>query len=241
MCIRDRTWLRYRKEYHVARGKASVELERRLATDARIRDPVLLRKAGVAALITLALFFVGDYFHMPPSVAALIGAVILLIWTRPDINEMLAEVDWTTLVFFMALFIVVGALQDTGVIQVVASAIGHLAGGRLAAAILLLLWVPAIGSAIVANIPFAAAMLPVAAYLTRTIPGAGNNVLYWALALGTCLGGNATTIGAAANIITVGISDRAGYRITFTEFLKVGVPVTFVILVISTIYLLVRY
>jgi Na+/H+ antiporter NhaD/arsenite permease-like protein len=107
--------------------------------------------------------------------------------------------------------------------------------------VLLILWVPAIGSAIVANIPFAAAMLPVTAYLSHTIPGAENNVLWWALALGTCLGGNATVIGAAANIITAGISDRAGYPLTFKRFFKVGTPITFVILLLSMVYLLVRY
>jgi len=141
----------------------------------------------------------------------------------------------------MALFILVGALQDVGIIQVVAEAIKGLAGDSLTVAVLLILWVPAIGSAITENIPFTAAMLPVTAYLSHTIPGAENNVLWWALALGTCLGGNATVIGAAANIVTAGISDRAGYPLTFKGFFKVAAPVTFAILLISTAYLLIRY
>jgi len=231
----------YRRAYAQAPTEPSAALIARLAETSRITDPALLRRSAIAAVLTIVLFFVGDLFHMPPAVAALIGATLLMIWARPGITEMLEEVDWTTLVFFMALFMLVGALQDVGVIQVVAEAIEGLAGDSLTMAVLLILWVPAVGSAIVANIPFAAAMLPVTAYLSHTIPGAENNVLWWALALGTCLGGNATIIGAAANIITAGISDRAGYPLTFKGFFRVGAPVTFVMLLVSMVYLLVRY
>jgi Na+/H+ antiporter NhaD/arsenite permease-like protein len=231
----------YRKAYAQAPREPSAALIAHLDKTSRITDPVLLRRSTIVATLTIVLFFIGDVFHMPPAVAALIGAAVLLVWARPGIAEMLGEVDWTTLVFFMALFMVVGALQDVGVIQVVAEAIKGLAGDSLTVAVLLILWVPAIGSAIVANIPFAAAMLPVTAYLSHSIPGAGNNVLWWALALGTCLGGNATVIGAAANIVTAGISDRAGYPLTFKGFFKVAAPVTFAILLISMAYLLIRY
>ncbi|MGA9347207.1 MAG: ArsB/NhaD family transporter, partial [Anaerolineae bacterium] len=231
----------YRKAYAQAPTEPSAALIARLDETSRITDPVLLRRSAIAAALTIVLFFIGDVFHMPPAVAALIGATVLLVWARPGITEMLGEVDWTTLVFFMALFMLVGALQDVGVIQVMAEAIKGLAGDSLTVAVLLILWVPAVGSAITENIPFAAAMLPVTAYLSHTIPGAENNVLWWALALGTCLGGNATVIGAAANIVTAGISDRAGYPVTFKGFFKVGAPVTFVILLVSTAYLLVRY
>jgi len=231
----------YRGAYAQVPTEPSAALIARLAETSRITDPALLRRSAIAAALTIALFFVGDLFHMPPAVAALIGATILLVWARPGITEMLEEVDWTTLVFFMALFMLVGALQDVGVIQVVAEAIEGLAGDSLTMAVLLILWVPAVGSALTENIPFAAAMLPVTAYLTHTIPGAENNVLWWALALGTCLGGNATVIGAAANIITAGISDRAGYPLTFKRFFSVGALVAFVMLLISTAYLLIRY
>lgn len=235
------TWFIYRRAYAQVPTEPSSALVARLAETSRITDPPLLRRSAIAAALTIVLFFIGDLFHMPPAVAALIGATLLMIWTRPSIEEMLQEVDWTTLVFFMALFILVGALQDVGIIQVVAEAIKGLAGDSLTVAVLLILWVPAVGSAITENIPFAAAMLPVTAYLSHTIPGAENNVLWWALALGTCLGGNATVIGATANIVTAGISDRAGYPLTFKGFFKVAAPVTFVILLISTAYLLVRY
>jgi Na+/H+ antiporter NhaD/arsenite permease-like protein len=231
----------YRRAYAQAAAKPSSTLIAHLAETSRITDPALLRRSVIVALLTIVLFFISDLFHMPPAVAALIGATLLMIWARPGMTDMLEEVDWTTLVFFMALFILVGALQEVGIIQVVAEAIESLAGERLTVAVLLILWVPAIGSAVTENIPFATAMLPVTAYLSHTIPGAENNVLWWALALGTCLGGNATVIGAAANIITAGVSDRAGYPITFKGFFRVGAPVTFAILLISTAYLLIRY
>jgi Na+/H+ antiporter NhaD/arsenite permease-like protein len=235
------TRLIYRQAYAQTPMEPSAALIARLEATSRITNPTLLRRSMIAAALTIVLFFIGDVFHMPPAVAALIGATLLMIWTRPSIEEMLQEVDWTTLIFFMALFILVGALQDVGVIQVIAEAIGRLAGDSLTVAVLLILWIPAVGSATTENIPFAAAMLPVTGYLSHTIPGAENNVLWWALALGTCLGGNATVIGAAANIVTAGISDRAGYPLTFKRFFRVAAPVTFVILLVSTAYLLVRY
>ncbi len=234
-------WIVYRGEYRQARTGHSSTLEAHLAEAARISDPVLLRKALLLAVITLMLFFLGDWLEMPPAVAALIGSVGLMVWARSSVHDMIQEVDWTTLLFFMSLFILVGALEDVGAIQVVSEAIGNLAGDNLSLAVLLMLWVPAVGSALTENIPFAAAMLPVAGYLTQKIPGADNNVLYWALALGTCLGGNATTIGAAANILTAGIAERAGYPLSFKDFAKVAVPITFVILLASMVYLLLRY
>jgi Na+/H+ antiporter NhaD/arsenite permease-like protein len=234
-------WLIYRREYRRTRGAPSATLAARLAEDSRITDPMTLRRAGVMAIVTLLLFFVGDLFAMPPAVAAMIGAVGLMIWTRPNVHDMIQEVDWTTLLFFMSLFILVGALQDVGAIQLVAEAISDVAGDSLAQAIALMVWVPAIGSAITENIPFTAAMLPVTGYLTQTVPGAGSQVLWWALALGACLGGNATLVGAAANIVASGVSERAGYPLPFKDFAKVGIPTTFVILVIATAYLLVFY
>ncbi len=234
-------WFLYREDYRQGHTSRSGTLETHLAEAAQISDRALLRKAGIMAIITLALFFLGDLLKMPPAVAAMVGAVGLMMWARPSVHDMVQEVDWTTLLFFMSLFILVGALEDVGAIQVIAEAIGNIAGDSLSMAMLLMLWVPALGSAVTENIPFTAAMLPVAGYLTQTVPGASNGVLYWALALGADLGGNATTIGAAANIVTAGIAERAGYPLSFKGFAKVGVPTTLVMLLLSTLYLLVRY
>lgn len=231
----------YGKEYAKSHEMASPALLERLREDARITDPGTLRKALIVGGVTLVLFFLQDLFGMPPSVVALLGATGLLVWVRPDIHDMLQEVDWTTLVFFMGLFIVVGGLEDVGLIRIIAQFIGAVAGGNLVLATLLMLWVAGVASSVVDNIPFTAAALPIAAFLSRTIPGAENNVLYWALAVGACFGGNGTVIAAAPNVVTAGMADRAGYHLSFGHFLRVGLPTTFVTISMAMVWILIRY
>jgi len=156
-------------------------------------------------------------------------------------HRMLHEVDWTTLVFFIGIFVVVGGLEETGVIAWLATLIGDLAGTSLTLATVLMTWIAGVVSALVANIPFTVAALPIADYLTATVPGAQNGVLYWALILGADLGGNATYLGSAPNIVALGLLSQAGYRLSFGRFMRDGVPVTFVTLVLATIWLLIRF
>jgi Na+/H+ antiporter NhaD/arsenite permease-like protein len=233
--------LRYRREFLSSRQRLSPTLVAQMEASARITDALLLRKALLVGLLTIILFFIGDLFELPPSVIALTGAAALIVWVRPDMHRMLREVDWTTLVFFIGIFIVVGGLEETGVIDSVAGAIGDLAGDRLTAASVLMIWVPGVASAIVANIPFTVAALPIADYLTVSIPGAENQVFYWALILGADLGGNATYLGSAPNIVAVGLLAQAGYRLTFGRFMRDGVPVTVATLLLATVWLLLRY
>ncbi|MFN2218936.1 MAG: SLC13 family permease, partial [Anaerolineae bacterium] len=233
--------LLYRREFAGARERISPALVARLEADAHITDRSLLVKTGLVGAFTLVLFFTGDFFGMPPSVIALTGAAILIAWVRPDMHRMLHEVDWTTLIFFIGIFIVVGGLEESGVISWLAGRIGDMAGNSLAMATILMVWIPGIASGVVANIPFTVAALPIADYLTSTIPGAENNVLYWALILGADLGGNATYLGSAPNIVAVGLLAAAGYRLSFGRFMRDGVPITLVTLVLATLWLLVRY
>ncbi len=233
-------WL-YRSEFARQRESTSESLMIRLEKGARITDPKLLWKSLILFSLTMILFFVEDLFHMPPAVVAILGSTALLLWTRPTMGDMLREVDWTTLVFFMGLFMMVGAIQEVGLIQLVAEWVSQIAGGNLLLATMAIIWVSAMASAVVANIPFAAAFVPVAVYLSQSIPGAENNVLYWALALGAGLGGNATYIGSAPNIVAAGILDRAGYRLSFKDFSRVGVPATFVTILILTLWIIIRY
>ncbi len=233
-------WL-YRTEFDRESKPPSAALIAKLEADARITDPTLLRKSLLLFGATLVLFFVGDLFQMPPVVVTILGSTALLLWVRPDVSHMLREVDWTTLVFFMSLFMMVGGIQEVGLIQLIAESVKGIAGDSLLLATLLIVWVSAIFSAIVANIPFTAAIVPVTVFLTQTIPGAENNVLYWALALGAGLGGNATYIGSAPNIVAAGIMDRAGFRLKFEDFSRVGVPVTFVTILVPTLWILIRY
>jgi len=159
----------------------------------------------------------------------------------PDVEEMLRVVDWTTLMFFIALFISVGALQEVGLISFIAAGIGNLVGTSLLAAVLVLVWSAALLSGVIDNIPFAATMLPVVAYLTRIVPGAESNVLWYALSIGAAMGGNSTLIGSSPNLVTAGISERAGFRITYLEFLKIGLPATIITVAVGTVWLVIRF
>jgi Na+/H+ antiporter NhaD/arsenite permease-like protein len=164
------------------------------------------------------------------------------VLSRADVVKILLnEVEWPTLVFFCGLFVVVGAAVETGVIDAIANLVAIYSGGNLTVAILLVLWISAIASAFVDNIPFAATMLPIVGYLTQVIPGADSMVLWWALSIGACFGGNGTLIGASANVVTAGLCERAGFPITFNEYLKVGMPIMLMSIVVASIYILIVF
>jgi Na+/H+ antiporter NhaD/arsenite permease-like protein len=174
-------------------------------------------------------------------VTALMGATALLVWIRPDIEEMIEAVDWTTLVFFISLFVVVGAIQEVGLISLIATYIGKLVGTNLIVAMVVVIWLSGILSTVVANIPFTAAMLPVVAYLSATIPGAENKVLFYCLSVGSAMGGNGSLIGASANMVTAGIAERAGHPITYMYFFRKGFPAMALTLALATAWLFIRF
>jgi Na+/H+ antiporter NhaD/arsenite permease-like protein len=159
-----------------------------------------------------------------------------------DIVEMLEhEVEWPTLVFFIALFMVIAGAEETGLIQMIAEWVMDVSGGNLTVAIIMVLWVSAIASAFVDNIPFTATMLPIIAFLNQTIPGAESGVLWWSLSLGACFGGNGTLIGASANVVTVGMAEKAGYHISFLGYMKACFVPMLITVAISMVYLLIAY
>jgi len=213
----------YRKEYAKAQVGNVGEMIQRLREEYQITNRKLLTQGGVVLGATIFLFIIHGALHMEPSIAAMIGAAVLLVVSGVNIVEMLEhEIEWPTLIFFMMLFVVVAGAEHTGLIQMIADWVKDVSGGSLVMAIIMILWVSALLSAIVDNIPFTATMLPIVAYLTGVIPGAQGGVLWWALALGACLGGNGTMIGASANVVTVGMAERAGYPISFMEYTKVA-------------------
>ncbi|MBC8331455.1 MAG: anion permease, partial [Anaerolineae bacterium] len=213
----------YRKELAAA-TEASPMLLEHLAERGRITQPEHLKKAGWVGLGMLLLFIFGEKIHLLPAVTALVGATTLMVWIEPDIEEMIEAVDWTTLVFFMALFMVVGAIQEVGLISYIAVFIGRLVGENLVLSMIAVTWLSAILSMVIANIPFTAAMLPVVGFLTTTVPGAESKVLFFCLSVGSAMGGNGSLIGASANMIASGIAERAGYSISYMYFLKKGIP-----------------
>jgi Na+/H+ antiporter NhaD/arsenite permease-like protein len=184
---------------------------------------------------TIAGFFLHTVLHLEPAVVALTGAAVMLLVAADDVERALERVEWSTLFFFVGLFVMVGALEEQGVIEEVAEGLADLTGGSRVAEGLVILWGAALGSALVDNIPFTAAMIPVVDNLQAD---GFDAALWWSLALGACFGGNATMIAAAANVTATGILERTGHRVSFVRFLAVGIPVTLVSLVIASFYLL---
>lgn len=235
--------LQFRNLY-TSKGKPiSPVLLNELTKEAQIENHKTLYKALIVGSVTLILFFVADLFNsMPPSVVALSGAAVLLAWERPDVDDMVKEVDWTTLIFFIGLFIVVAGMEASGTIDWLANQLLILAHGSLTSATILTTWVSGIASGFVDNIPFTVAALPIVDLMTVNIPNpAENYILYWALVLGADFGGNLTYLGSASNIIAIGLLAQAGYRISFGQFMRNSVPTTIATLIIAVIYLLLRF
>lgn len=223
-------------EYHAERVREVMSLDER---DALVRGPLLSRALAVLGVVTAGFLLQGALGY-EPSVVALLGAGVLLLVAREDPTVYLREVEWHTLVFFMGLFIMVGALVKVGVIDDLAKRAIDLVDGNLWLAVVLLLVFSSVLSGLVDNIPYVATMAPLVAQLAHSMPGDAV-VLWWALAIGADLGGNATSIGASANVVVLGVSERSGHKIRFVEWLRYGVPVTFVTIVVSLGYLWVRY
>jgi Na+/H+ antiporter NhaD/arsenite permease-like protein len=233
--------LYYRKQYRQQSGGISPKLYQKLEENARIEDPEGLWKSGVVFLLVLIGFVLGERIHMALAVTAIAGATMLLIWLKPDVQHMIKAVDWTTLVFFMALFMIVGAIQEVGLISLAAEGMSRFIGDNLVLGMFVIVFGVGTISTVIANIPLTAAMLPIVRFLTISIPGAQNQVLYYALSMGAAMGGNGTLIGGEANLVTAGITEQANTPITFKEFLKVGLPVTYITLTIGFLWLLFRF
>ena len=192
--------------------------------------------ASVAVLVgTIVLFFAHGALNLEPPVVALGGATVLLVLVAEDVEEALSRIEWSTLFFFIGLFVMVGALEHAGVIERIADALVDVTGGSSRIEAGVILWSAALGSALVDNIPFTAAMIPVVGHL-ESVAGDFDATRWWALAIGACFGGNATAIAAAANVAASGLLERTGHPISFLRFLKVGVPITLLSLAIGTLY-----
>jgi Na+/H+ antiporter NhaD/arsenite permease-like protein len=207
-----------------------------------IRDRKLLIQCGVILVLVFAGFVAHHVIHMEPSLTAMAGAGILILISGLDREFYLSSVEWETLLFFAGLFIMVGALVRTGVINNLAHAASHATGGNEWLTTMLILAVSFVFSGFVNNVPYAATMTPIVGEFASSIHGHANTgVLWWALILGTVLGGNLTAIGASANIVVVGIAERAGNPVAFWDFTRRGAVVIAVSFAISVGYLWVRY
>ena len=218
------------------REKINRTLER-LDEKAAIKDLALFRKSIATIGLVVMLFFLHDRLGVEPAVVALFGASFILLWSREKPEEVLEKVEWATLFFFGGLFIIVGGLVETGFIGQLANWItSHIVGEG--EALIAIAWFSAFASAIIDNIPFTATMIP----LIKAMGGSLNVYpLWWALSLGACLGGNGTAIGASANVVVIGIAEREGVKITFGDFLKIGMFIMMATVAIGVGLLWIRY
>ncbi|MCA1735470.1 MAG: ArsB/NhaD family transporter [Actinobacteria bacterium] len=229
------------------RRSLTVDSERAVAfmaldeKEALQRGPLLNRSLWVLGLVTAG-FALHGWLHYEPSVVALLGAGVLLSISGRKPEIFFRDVEWQTLVFFVGLFIMVGALVKTGVVARLANVALDATGGSIFAGSMLLLSVSALLSGLVDNIPYVATMAPLVSAMIGGLPEAANtDVLWWSLALGADYGGNLTAIGASANVVVLGLAERAGSKIRFLEFFKYGAVVTLVSMLIATGYVWVRY
>ncbi|MCI3242632.1 SLC13 family permease [Streptomyces spinosisporus] len=206
-----------------------------------IRNPRLLVQGLVVLALVVAGFVLHPVLHYEPSIVALLGAGLLVAVSTVDTSEVLAEVEWPTLAFFAGLFVMIGGLIDTGVVSEVSHELADLIGGSELGGSMTLLGGSAVLSGIVDNIPYVATMAPITADLVHDMGGSSDHVMWWALLLGADLGGNATAIGASANVVVLGIAERNRQPISFWQFTKYGLVVTAATVAVSVAYVWVRY
>ncbi|KNZ40868.1 SLC13 family permease [Acetobacterium bakii] len=205
-----------------------------------IHDPLLLKKSLIVFSFVILGFLLNSVIHIDSSTIAFTGAVVLIFMSGITIEEILREVEWKTIFFFIGLFILVGGLEATGVIQILAGQVLSLTGGDVFLTTIAILWVSAIASAFVDNIPFVATMIPMILEMGQ-LSGMNLYPLWWALSLGACLGGNGTVIGASANVVAIGLAEGQGYRITFGKYFRVAFPFMILSIIVSMIYIVIRY
>jgi Na+/H+ antiporter NhaD/arsenite permease-like protein len=230
-------YLAYRDRLQIAPKARKRVMDLDAAAAIEDRDE-LLRTVPVL-VATIVLFFLHQTLDLEPATVALAGATAALLITRQSLHDALGGIEWATLFFFIGLFVMVGALEETGAIAEVADGIASVTDGDRTAELLGIAWLAAVGSAIVDNIPFTTAMIPVVEQLQQG--NDGDDAYWWALALGACFGGNATLVAAAANVAASGMAARAGKPIGFVQYLKMGIPATLISMVLATGYIAIRY
>jgi Na+/H+ antiporter NhaD/arsenite permease-like protein len=248
-------WLVYGRSDRL--GSLSAEARRTLErADARVHigDARLLRRSLLVLGLTILGFLFHGLLHFEAGTIAMFGAILLLLLSRVDLHGVLAEVEWATIFFFVGLFVLVGGLEEIGLLEKIARRVTSLTDGNVVLTVLLILWFAALASSVVDNIPAVATMIPltfaIARLLYPDLAGLSDSELaahpdvtplWWSLALGACLGGNGTLVGASANVVAVGIAERRNEPIGFWGFTRVGLPFTLLTLVVASVYLWLRY
>ncbi|MBE0449090.1 MAG: ArsB/NhaD family transporter, partial [Actinobacteria bacterium] len=217
-----------------------------------IKDPVMLQKSLFVLAVTMAGFVMHGALHLEPATVALFGAGLLLLISKThNPHHILAEVEWPTIFFFMGLFIIIGGIVKVGLIELASNGVLEITKGNLFATSMVVMWFSAFASAFVDNIPYVATMNPLVIDMAQKLwPDlSGTQLLHhpellplwWSLALGACLGGNGTAIGASANVIVVGMAERAGHKVSFAKFMLYGMPIMIATVFVAMIYVWLRY
>jgi len=199
-------------------------------------DKMFVSKSLACLAIVVGLFVTQTITRISPGVASIFVAMLLFVISKVDVEQMLEEIEWNTLLFFAGFFVMIGILEEKGVIEWLAHNVFLRVGNNPYLMVLMVLWVSGIASGFLDNIPFTIAMIPIVNLMQASNP-IPNNILWWALVLGACFGGNLTMLGASANIVTVGIAKKSGHNISFFEFMKSSALIALITLVISSIYL----
>lgn len=205
-----------------------------------IKDPILMKKSVVVLAFTILGFVLHQKLGYESATIALFAGAVLLLISQVDVEDIFIEIEWATIFFFISLFMLVGALEEVGVMTFLASKLLEVTQGNMVMTMLVILWVSAIASSVLDNIPFVATMIPLIKNYGQ-MSGLDVTPLWWALALGACLGGNGTLIGASANVIVSGLLAKHGQKLSFGYYLKIGFPLMIVSIVISTVYLLIFF
>lgn len=230
----------FRKEIK-SNGKTDIDISSLPKPEDAITNKKSFVISCVIFMLAVVLLITHAQTHLTVAFIGLFIAIITILTSLGCVGEIMRKVDYKTLLFFIGLFVVVGGLEETGVLKVVADFIGMISGGSVMLMIAIIIWVSAIASAFVDNIPFAATMIPVITSLSQAVPGADLRVLAWALSMGTDIGGSATPIGASANVVGTSVAAKSGYPVGWGTYCKKAVPATVLVLVVSTICIFVRY
>ena len=211
----------------------------RLEEKKAIKDAGLMKKSLVMIVLVAAGFVLHGQIGIESSVIALSAAAVMFVIGRQDVEDIVYDVEWPTIIFFMGLFVIVGAMVETGIIEKLADLMLSSTEGHPVVTMLVLLWASALISSVLDNIPFVATLIPMVALMDQ----GGMDVfpLWWAISLGACLGGNGTLIGASANVVVASISGKNGHPISFAQFTKVGFPVMIFTMLIATAYMLIKF
>ena len=229
----------YRKEMaqNIEEGWAKVE---KFDEKKAIEDPLLLKKSLIVFFLTISVFVFHHNLGLEAATVALVGATLLLLISNIDPAETFLEVEWSTLFFFAGLFVVIAGVEKVGIIQWLGNKVISLTRGNLTLTTLVVLWISGISCAFINNISYTISIVPVI-HNIGTATSFNLNSVWWALSLGACLGGNATFIAAAANLVGVNILKRQGWIVTFKEFFRVGFPIMLISIILSSVYLFLRY